>query len=122
MAILAILQPHQHLSNERLEQQRSIIQYLIVLVAEVNHGGLISVDGPSAGLFRKATRTIQSFLDSVKFTVDTSAKISDQPQDTDVLLPDDAFALFGTDSLELDIDWWQTLGEHPLLSNEELML
>lgn len=122
MAILGMLQPQQNASHDLSGIQRDIIQYLIILVAEMKRGNSHSTNVSDTALFRKAILTIQSFLNSVKFSVDTSTKTIDAPQNTDLAMTDDAFAPFGIDTLELDMDWWQMLGEHPFLSNEDLVL
>lgn len=118
-----MLQPQLDRPHELLGVEREIIQYLFILVAEMRRGDSNRTDDSSANLFRKAIHTIQSFLNSVKFSVDACARTLDMPQDNnEVTLGDDAFAFFGTDTLELDMDWWQTLGEHPFLSNEDAVL
>jgi hypothetical protein len=122
MAILGMLQPRQNRLTELVGIQRDIIQYLVILVAEMKRGRSTNTDNSSATLFRKAIHTIQSFLNSVKFSVDTTSRTVEAPQDHDLAVADDVFALFDTDTLQLDMDWWQTLGEHPFLSNEELVL
>lgn len=87
-----------------------IIQALCVLVAEVETGSWIQAGEPNFALFSRATRTIQSLLNSVLVAPPNSV-----PSDVNDSLQDGWDPFASLQPWEFELDFWANLAEHPTL-------
>lgn len=87
-----------------------IVQALSVLVAEVGTGAWIQVGDPNFALFSRATRTIQSLLDSLLV-----ARPSDVPRGLRNSFVDGWDVHTSSQPWEFELDFWANLAEHPNL-------
>ncbi|CAG8367868.1 unnamed protein product [Penicillium salamii] len=109
---LALLQPIGP-DNRQLPRSK-MVQYLSALVAEITIGAWIQTGEPNFALFTRATRTIQSLLDSLMaWTPQVGSYSSHQNQDTG--LTEDWNTLINSQPLEFEMDFWASLAEHPTL-------
>ncbi|KAH7145479.1 hypothetical protein B0J13DRAFT_553560 [Dactylonectria estremocensis] len=98
-------------TTDTISHSRSkMIQALSVLVAEVTTGAWIQAGEPNFALFTRATRTIQSLLDSL-----LAARPPEVPQDLGHNLIE-AWDPYASSPLwEFEMDFWENLAEHPTL-------
>lgn len=84
-----------------------MIQSLCTLVIEVTTGAWIQAGEPNFALFTRATRTIQSLLDSL-----LAARV---PQDLSQNV-DEVWNPCAHSQWEFEMDFWANLAEHPSLA------
>ncbi len=78
-------------------------------------GSIIRERDPNYALLSKATQTIQRFLDIIS---NDDVAGSPFPTSSEALLPvDDSFGFLNPDPWNLEIGFWNNLGEHSLFSN-----
>lgn len=91
-----------------------MVQNLSALVAEITIGAWIQAGEPNFALFTRATRTIQSLLDSLTaWTPQVGLYSSHQNQDTGLTADWNTF--INSQPLEFEMDFWASLAEHPTL-------
>lgn len=106
---LALLSPA---TMESPSYSRSkMIQDLSVLVAEAKTGAWIQAGEPNFALFTRATRTIQSLLDSLLTARPHASKIPGL--DSSLIGEWDPYA--NSQLWDFEMDFWANLAEHPTL-------
>jgi hypothetical protein len=100
-----------------------VLQDLSVLAAEIRIGAVIQAGEPNFALFTRATRTIQSLLDTLMAS-EFPARLPSRLPEAEPILPqqhlnfdllEDWDPWINADPWEFESDFWTTLAEHPSL-------
>lgn len=92
------------------------MQDLSVLAAEITVGAWIQPGDPNFALFTRATKTIQSLLDSlISWQTNPVPAQSEQPMNVNFM--GDLDPSFNFQSWEFEMNFWTDLAEHPTLLN-----
>ncbi|KAL6922576.1 hypothetical protein FSST1_006602 [Fusarium sambucinum] len=94
-------------TDAMLHSRSKMIQGLCALVAEITTGAWIQAGDPNFALFTRATRTIQSLLDSL-----LAAKV---PQDLGHNVAETWNPYANSQLWDFEMDFWASLAEHPNL-------
>jgi hypothetical protein len=96
-----------------------MLQDLSVLVVEVRLGAVIHAGEPNFALFTRATRTIQSLLDTVMVPVSQRELPQSVPttpqQQLNFESTENWDPWVNAEPWEFEIDFWANLGKHPSL-------
>ncbi|CAH0005360.1 unnamed protein product [Clonostachys byssicola] len=93
-----------------------LVQDLSVLAAEITVGAWIQPGDPNFALFTRATKTIQSLLDSlISWQTNPAPAQSEQPMNENFM--GDLDPSFNFQSWEFEMNFWTDLAEHPTLLN-----
>ncbi|KAH7142097.1 hypothetical protein EDB81DRAFT_691571 [Dactylonectria macrodidyma] len=97
-------------TNAISHSRSKMIQDLSVLVAEVTTGAWIQAGEPNFALFTRATRSIQTLLDSL-----LAARPPEVPQGLSQNLVESWDPYANSPLWEFEMDFWANLAEHPTL-------
>lgn len=111
---LALLNPMPWREPRPFSRSRQV-QDLSVLVAEIRTGALIEAGEPNFALFNRATRTIQTLLDSLMSWGPSQAQTAGSQHETAPQMVNYWEPCVNFDPWDFESEFWANLAEHPTL-------